>query len=96
MRPKIVLVLACCLLASAAQAQFSDDFWDTPDYYEQRERTQRYSDRQDQALQQELDRYPNVEDTDEYQSWDRLRALEGCNALTNNPAAQSMCLQGIR
>lgn len=35
-------------------------------------------------------------ETDEYRSWDRLRAKEGCNALTNNARARELCLQGLR
>lgn len=91
-----VAMLAWAVSASAQRNPYSDDYWGSYDYYEQRRRTQEYSDRQDQILRDALEPWGNVEESDEYQSWDRLRSLEACNAITNNPAMQSRCLQGLQ
>ena len=66
------------------------------DHYARQERTRARQERQERMLNEGRFANPRIEETDEYRSWDRLRGLEGCNALTNNPAARSRCLQGLR
>lgn len=98
---EIVITVAVVAWAVAAHAQnpFFDspeEYWGSYDYQEQQERTQGYYDRQDEALQDALDRWGNVEDSPEYRSWERQRGLDACLGITNNPALQSRCLQGLQ
>ena len=84
------------ILCAGAGAQYDyDDLWDMDDYYERQERTRRHHERQDQLLEDMLEQAQPSPENDEYESWDRLRALEGCNALTNNPAAQQRCFETL-
>jgi len=99
MHKQIVGCLAVLLMtATLAQAQdyfgledpFAPDWGDSyneqMDAIEERQRRQRdFS-----------NPFGSVEESDEYRSWDRLRGLERCNALTNNPAARAYCLEGLR
>ena len=88
-------------LAHLAEAQvdnyFGFDYSDPQqDYYDRMDRTRERQERQRQYQEPYDLGLPPVHESDEYQSWDRLRGLEGCNALTNNPAAQAYCLEGLR
>ena len=90
-------------LAHFAQAQ---DYYDNPfsnswadSYRDQMDRIEERRQRSYQDEQRIMEQYgfdTPVREGGEYQSWDRLRGLEACNAITNNPAAQSRCLQGLR
>lgn len=94
-----VLAVFAWVGGASAQNPFFDspeEYWGSYDYQEQQERTQGYYDRQDEALQDALDRWGKVEDSPEYRSWERQRGLDACLGITNNPALQSRCLQGLQ
>ena len=87
----------CGLLTASsvhAQAIVPDGFGG---YYDPMEGQQDLYDWSRDYLDKESRRFGSpVHETDEYRSWDRLRALESCNVLANNPRARELCLQGIR